>query len=466
MDEALNTGGQQDEERERLSGSIDGQPVPEDVDESDEEPVYNGPPTTLLAELQIRKQQQKLRTRPVTTAFPNGLHSTLLEMDTVAQIERDTRKGKKVNLAWEDPNTDLADNSEDEDTPLGLLIAAKGQGNDIAAAVAEINRPPGLMERRDMEDNEPLSRRRDRLQGRDVGPMKRQSMMTLGQGLNNASGSLRAPSPQLRVHTPEEEEVEGETLGERMRRLKAREQGDNPLPQPRPVSSAFSAELLSQLGDAFKEDKGDGKSQEKRKSQPKEEEETLGQRRRRLQAEREARERGMASAMLTGGDAANAPTLTKRHSLADVLGSRGSRIILSDPRADAERARQEEAARYRQDQDRKMALLRSQMPSSLSTPNLSQPGGYMSGRFNDGNGGGFGHLRTSTTMPGYGQGMELPSNMVKHGRTSSAMMGNAYPLGGAMGNQMPYNAPNGYGMQMQPPAQMDRVERWRQSILP
>ncbi|KAI0376566.1 hypothetical protein F5Y04DRAFT_200664 [Hypomontagnella monticulosa] len=478
LDEPSNIGGEQDEERQRLSGSIDGRPVAEQVDEDDEsdgEPLYNGPPTTLLAELQIRKQQQKLRTRPAATAFPNGLHSTLLEMDTVAQIERDARKGKKVNLAWEDPNMDAANNSEDEDTPLGLLMAVKGQGNDMAAAVAEINRPPGLMERRDMEDNEPLSRRRDRLQGREPGPIKRQSMMTLGQGLNNFSGSLRAPSPQLHVHTPEEEEIEGETLGERMRRLRAREQGDNPLPQARPVSSAFSAELLSQIGDAFKEDEG-GKSQDKRKSQPKEEEETLGQRRRRLQAEREARERGMASAMLTGGasgDAAGAPTLTKRHSLADVLGSRGSKILLSDPRADAEKARQQEAARYRQDQDRKMALLRSQMPSSLSTPNLNQPGGYMAGRFNDGTGGGVGHLRTSTTMPGYGQSIGMGNGMMNHGRTSSGM-GNAYPIGGAMTNQMPYNVPNGYGaqvnpsygMQIQPPGQMDRVERWRQSILP
>ncbi|KAI1449290.1 hypothetical protein F5Y02DRAFT_371015 [Annulohypoxylon stygium] len=460
VDGAVKHGGE-DEAKQRLSSSIEDDTVPkageeEEGDESDEEPLYNGPPTTLLAELQIRKQQQKLRTRPVATAYPNGMHSTLLEMDTVAQIERDARKGKKVNLAWEDPNTGPVDESDDEDTPLGLLVAARGQGNDMVAAIAEINRPLGLMERRDLEDNEPLSRRRDRLQGREVGPMKRPSMMTLGQGLHSMNGSLRAPSPQLLVHTPEEEDVEGETLGERMRRLKAREQADNPLPQARPVSSAFSAELLSQLGDAFKEDES-YKEQDKKKPSPKEEEETLGQRRRRLQAEREARERGAVDNLLSGG-LNDTPKLTKRHSLADVLGTQGSKIVLTDPRAEAERAKQEEAFRYRQDQDHKLAALRSQMPSNLSTPNLNRPGGYMAGRFNDGTGGGTGHLRTSTALSGYpNQDMGAGGGMMS-GRMSSGTMGTPVVYGAQV------NTP--YGVQVQAPGQMDRVERWRQSVLP
>ncbi|KAI2463187.1 hypothetical protein F4781DRAFT_426564 [Annulohypoxylon bovei var. microspora] len=448
IDETMKREGEQGEAKQRLSGSIDGQAIPKTAEEDEEsegeqEPLYNGPPTTLLAELQIRKQQQKLRTRPAATAYPNGLHSTLLEMDTVAQIEHNARKGKKVNLAWEEPGMGPADDEDDEDTPLGLLVAAKGQGNDI-------NRPLGLMERRDMEDNEPLSRRRDRLQGREVGPMKRPSMMSLGQGLHNMNGSLRAPSPQLLVHTPEEEDVEGETLGERMRRLKAREQSDNPLPQARPVSSAFSAELLSQLGDAFKVDESDNKGQDKRESQPKDEEETLGQRRRRLQAEREARERGMASNLLSGG-VGDAPKLAKRHSLADVLGVQGSKIVLTDPRAEAEKAKQEEAVRYKQDQERKMAVLRAQMPSNLSAPNLSRPGGYMAGRFNDGTGGGLGHLRTSTAISGASGG-------IMSGGMNNGMMGAPNVYGAQVATP--------YGVQIQAPGQMDRVERWRQSILP
>ncbi|KAI8957169.1 hypothetical protein F5Y11DRAFT_340621 [Daldinia sp. FL1419] len=454
INEGLDERGQADE-KQRLSGSIDGQPVPdydEEDEKSEEELAYNGPPTTLLAELQMRKQQQKLRTRPAATAFPNGLHSTLLEMDTVAQIESNARKGKKVNLAWEEPCASLAAESDDEDTPLGLLMAAKGQGNDMAAAIAEINRPLGLMEQRELEDNEPLSRRRDRLQGVDVGPIKRQSMMTLGPGFHNGSHSLGATSPQLRLQTPEED-LEGETLGERMRRLKSCDQTDNPLPQARPVSSAFSTELLSQLGEAFKEDESD-KSQDKQKLHLKEEEETLGQRRRRLQAEQESRGQGTTA------------KLTNRYSLADVLGTRRSKILLRDPRVEAEKAKQAEATLYRQDQDRKMAILRGQMPSSLSTPNLNQPGGYMSGRFNDGMGGGAGYPRTSTALGQY------PAQNIG---ASGGMMGNPYLTGGVIGGSIPpYGIPNGfsgqvnmpYRMQIQPPGQMDRVERWRQSVLP
>lgn len=444
MDERLGDANGEDEERQRLSGSIDGRtPEQEEGEDSEEEPLYNGPPTTLLAELQIRKQQHKLRTRPITSAFPNGMHSTLLEMDTVAQIEHKNRKGRKINLAWEDPNLDAADNSEDDDTPLGLLMVAKGQGNDMIAALAEINRPPGLMERREMEDNEPLSRRRDRLQGREVGPVKRQSMMTLGHNLHNPNGmngNLRPPSPQLQVHGPEEEEIEGETLGERMRRLKAREQADNLLPQARPVSSSFSAELLGQISDAFKADDSGGK-EDNRKVKPKEEEETLGQRRRRLQAEREAHEHSMAGIIPSGELGNDTAKVKKRRSLADVLGAHGSKAVLSDPRVEAERAKQEEGARYRQDQDQKIAALRSQIPSSISTPNLNRAGGFMAGRFNDGTGGS--GQRTSTALGANG-----------------GVGGTAYPIASGPGGTMPYEG------QPQQPGHMDRVERWRQSILP
>ncbi|KAI1506441.1 hypothetical protein F5X99DRAFT_415245 [Biscogniauxia marginata] len=448
-----------DEETQRLSGSVDGDQPPEDEAESDSEPVYNGPPTTLLAELQIRKQQQKLRTRPITSTYPNGLHSTLLEMDTVAEIERKARKGKKINLAWEGPGANPGDESDDEDTPLGLLLATKGQANGVGTSLADINRPPGLMERRDMEDNEPLSVRRNRLQGREAGPIKR---MTMGQGLHMSGGM----GPQVRVQIPEDDEVEGETLGERMRRLRAQEDGDNPLPRARPVSSAFSTEMLSQLGDAFKDETGEAKEKEKARSQTGEEE-TLGQRRRRLQAERESQEREMTSMLLTGGQPGDTPKLNKRHSLADILGARGSRTVFSDPRAEAKRAREEEAARYRRDQEQKMAVLRSQIPATLSSPNLTKSGGYLSGRFNDGTGGGVGQPRTSMATGGFAgdQGMSNPAR--------NSMLGNAFATGGTMsGYGIPagHGAPigNAYGapMQIQPAGQMDRVERWRQSIFP
>ncbi|KAI0006435.1 hypothetical protein F4779DRAFT_620629 [Xylariaceae sp. FL0662B] len=457
----------QDEERRRLSGSINGEAVPDGDEDEDEEPLpYNGPPTTLLAELQIRKQQQKLRTRPISSAFPDGMRSTLLEMDTVAEIERKTRKDKKVNLAWEEPDTATGDESDDEDMPLGLLMAARGQGNNLTAAIDEINRPLGLMERRDMEDNEPLSRRRERLQGKEVGPMKRPSTMILGQDLR-MTGALGPPSPQHRTITPEDDEIEGETLGERMRRLRAREDAGSLLPRARPVSSAFSTELLSHLGDTFKGEESDDKSKDQRISPPNEEE-TLGQRRRRLQAEREAGEHGMAELKSPGGIAGNAPKLTKRHSLADVLATRGARTVLSDPRADAERAKQQEAARYRQDQEQKMTTLRNQMPSHISTPNLNRSGGYLSGRFNDGTGGGFGNSRASIALNGYG-GQSTGANvgMMSGGMINGGITNKVYSMGG-IPNRYSAQMANVYGMPspMQAPGQIDKVERWRQSIQP
>ncbi|CAJ2510865.1 Uu.00g064900.m01.CDS01 [Anthostomella pinea] len=447
-----------DEQSQHLAGSVDGEQAPDDDGEEQNEDEFlydDGAPTTLLAELQKRKQQNKLRTRPITTAYPNGMHSTLLAMDTVAEMERKARKGKKINLAWEDPNTKQDDESDDEDTPLGLLMAAKSQNTGLIGAMAELNRPPGLMEQRDMEDNEPLSARRNRLQGREAGPVKR---MTLARGLK-MSGALGSSSPQLRVDTPEEDEVEGETLGERMRRLRAREEGgENALPQTRPVSTAFSVEMLSQLGDAFKEDTDDqDKGKGKAIAQPTEEEETLGQRRRRLQAEREAKERELSSGRLSV-----TPKLTKRHSLADVLGATRSRTVLSDPRLDAEKAKQAEAALYKRSQEQKLAALRPHMPSNLSAPNINRSGGYMSGQFNDGGAGRLGHPRHSMAMSGFGGSQGLPTPGIY-----ASNMGNAYGAGDVMSSYgMPTPMANPYGMQMQPAGQMDRVERWRQGIYP
>ncbi len=120
----------------------------EEDEEEDEDLQYQGQPTTLLAELQLRKQQQKMRTRPINQAYPNGLHTTLLELDAVHEVERRARKGKRVNLAWEDPAMvpDPAD-EDDDDVPLAMLSVAKATGQnratmDVSAFMAEVNRPP------------------------------------------------------------------------------------------------------------------------------------------------------------------------------------------------------------------------------------------------------------------------------------------------------------------------------------
>ncbi|KAK4460380.1 hypothetical protein QBC42DRAFT_181088 [Cladorrhinum samala] len=482
-------------------------------EESEEEDagqdLYQGPPTTLLAELQIRKQQNKLRTRPAANAFPNGMHSTLLQLDAVAQVEAKARKGKRVNLAWEDPNAnpDLEDD-DDEDVPLGMLAVAKavgggGGGNannrstmDISALMSEVHRPLGLMERREMEDNEPLSRRRERLQGGE-GPalpmsldvmQKRMSHMPLtpsGNGLMSAMRSqsrLALPLPHAGgsragsvVSAEDETEVEGETLAARKARLAA----ENPLPRARPVSGMFSSELLSQFGGDDENDatsKGNGAhsrnaSADTGKPNVPEEEETLGQRRRRLQAEREAREREMGAAggvapvrAMTplGLNPAPGALPSRPISMADVLGAHPLDGPLGHVNPiERERLRKEaEAIRVQQQHELKMAALRAQMPQTMTTTSHgARTGGYMDGRFNNGLGG---HAIASGMGLGYnGSNISLlaaqqqqPQQQQQRPITMAGYSAGGYPEAGYPG----------FGMQPTP-GQTDMVERWRQSVL-
>ncbi|TPX13541.1 uncharacterized protein E0L32_006012 [Thyridium curvatum] len=460
----------------------------EEEEEEDDEMMYDGAPTTLLAELQKRKHQQKMRTRPINKAFPNGMHSTLLELDTVAEIERKQRKGKRINLAWEDPNANpYAEGEDDEDVPLGMLYAAKAAGNnDISAVAAEINRPLGLMEKKELEDSEPLSRRRDRLQGRDPGPSmylgnglginslpNRQSMMTLTPTIAalNRNGALgNGPqgggAPTVIVE-PEEEEVEGESLADRMRRLRAREEEDSPLPLARPVSRAFSAELLSQFGDPEEDKAKSEAAADKNKTkngagtggQP-EEEETLGQRRKRLQAEKEARDREMGGLAVNAG-ALHALTgsdrLSRRLSMADVLGAHPA----DDPRGavdprEQERLRREEAvAQSAREKQERVRLARLQAQQDAAAAAANKPSGFMGGRFNDGTGGGWGASAGAVNGDGPGFGRWAS----QAGGTQGTNLGG----GGAGGMMNGFNprqsvAMSGYGMPVQMPMQQQQMQ--------
>ena len=271
-------------------------------EEEDDEVEYDGPPTTLLAELQQRKERQKLRNRTAATAFPNGMHATLLEMDAIAQLQKSKRKKARVTLAWEDPDAHAAADDagkDDEDVPLGMLFPSKNKRDP-----ADWNRPLGLLEKKELEDNEPLSRRRNRLLGIDM--------------------TRRTPSPQKQLQevadAEDDSEHEGETLAERSRRLKNQKELDKAMGEvvTRPVSTAFSLEMLGELGivDENAENKeiegspaaksgGSGEEQPPNRSggnTPSEEEETLGQRRARLQREAQAQAR-RASRMSLGPEA-------------------------------------------------------------------------------------------------------------------------------------------------------------------
>ena len=225
-------------------------------------------PTTLLAELQMRKTQQ--RNRNLTAAGvlsannnrnqgninSNGMFSTLLEMDALTRLQIKARKQKHVTLAWQDENEAERINHGDDDVPLGVLYPGREQeltGGKVG----------GLLALRDLEDNEPLSARKGRL---------------------NASARSVAASQQMDAQ--EDEADASETLGERLKRLRA------------------------------EKEKQDGKNADEGTPETPDPDETLGQRKRRLQNE------GMKGTRnISGGseDSMQRSALVKRHSMASVL---------------------------------------------------------------------------------------------------------------------------------------------------
>ncbi|TAQ83170.1 hypothetical protein B7494_g8506 [Chlorociboria aeruginascens] len=408
----------------------------EEAEEEEGGNTYHGAPTTLLAELQLRKQQQKIRTRPVASAYPNGLHSTLLELDAVAQVEQKARKQKRVNLAWEDPLAKHMDSDTDDDeVPLAMLYASKPR-------VQEPNRPLGLMERREMEDSEPLSRRRDRLQGRPAMPRASTMMNLSGDG-------------------PEEE---GETLAERIRMLKGEQGIDSPLPAARPVSGDFASEMMSQFGgDPGKDVKGQGKEGV---TPVGEEEETLGQRRKRLQAERNAR----ALEVGTLGLGEERLVLGKKRSLANILQAHptmnGGNGVVSQGKPVSGLLGLHE----------KQSMQRANTMQNMQVFPASQPpaNGFKNGLYNDGQGGiipqqNYNLFSSSSFQPQFPQPSVWNNGMMPFGNPYA--MGNmnmGYMPNGMNGMANPMaNMMYGGGMGVQPlnQGQIDMVERWRQSVM-
>jgi hypothetical protein len=255
-----------------------------DEEEEDDEPILFGRPTTLLAELEMRKQEQKQRNRTAATAFPNGMHSTLLQLDAVAQAQSNSRRQKQITLAWEagaDADPDAAD---DEDVPLGVLFGNKNPELDE-------RRPIGLMERRELEENEPLSRRRARLRGEgpaDAMTAKRASAMT-----------------QLQSHAPSESDSgdESETLAQRLHRLREEKREKS----KSVVSTDFEDTIMAELSKLHEPPEAANNQQKTTQPAVDHEEETLGQRRKRLQAEK------------TAAQTTSRPNLKARRSMADIL---------------------------------------------------------------------------------------------------------------------------------------------------
>ena len=234
-------------------------------------------PTTLLAELQMRKEQQKTRNRSAADAFPNGMHSTLLELDAVTQVQQKARKTKHVTLAWEDHDDADRQNFDDEDVPLGVLFPAKNGADHVT-----VNRSVGLLEKRQLEDNEPLSHRRARLRGEPRLPARSEIRSRAGE---ESRAPFTSDVPALsQVPLAEEEE---ETLAQRAARMKfEKEKG---------TGGQFAEEMAPNLGLNVKNDASP-------LSKTPDIEETLAQRRQRLKEE-----------------AASNPQLRSMHGMADIL---------------------------------------------------------------------------------------------------------------------------------------------------
>lgn len=411
----LRNGGQEGEgpsasdgdEHESSHGSGEDDHDDEESNEApEEEPIPYGRPTTLLAELERRKHEQKQRNRTAATAFPNGMHSTLLELDAVAQAQSNARRNKQVTLAWEAPPSQDPDAEDDEDVPLGVLYAGKNP------ALAE-RRPLGLLERRELEDNEPLSRRRARLRGEappDPMPMKRASTM------------MHPPAPGP---ADSDSSDENETLAQRLRRLKAQNQSKSV------ISTDFANEIMAELKNI-----GDPPPEQQKDSQPEgpvdEEEETLGQRKKRLQAEA-----AKAQKVERGPD----PTV--RRSMADILQAYPSANARQAP-VDNPRASRVSLHQPPMHHPNRMSAMYS-VPPNMTYPATGLPQ-YPST--------GYGAMPGYGMPPAYGNGFH--SNSFVHSPSQMGMNG--------FGSGMP-QAP-GHSIQ-QPtidPKQREMIDRWRQSI--
>lgn len=259
--------------------------------------MYTRLPTTLLAELHLRKHEQKLRNRTATTDYPNGMRSTLLELDAVAQVQRNTRKQKHITLAWENLNAGHSgmENGDNEDTPLAILYPDRKLAQSLE--IFNKDRPSGLIAMQAAENNEPLSQRRARLRGESSTP---RSVSSESQSASHALRVAALTDLQAEDNTDEGDE----TLAERLQRLQeSKITSDLGI-----VGGDFEDEVMNQLGRLLESHQPARVADHKTPNAA----ETLGQRRIRLQ-KKEASERN---------DEAAQYLLAKQYSMADISQAR------------------------------------------------------------------------------------------------------------------------------------------------
>jgi len=383
-------------------------------------PDHNALPTTLLAELEARKAQLRSRNRTAASAFPTGMRSTLLELDAVAQVQKKARAQKRTNLAWENPD-DIRTEEPDEDVPLGLLYAGanhtggqtrKHDPNGLHA-MGDEDVPLGLIVKREIEDNEPLSKRKERLKGptpdAPAQDSKRATVYIDVPGID-------APQPQ------NDEEAEDETLAERLKRM--REQKE------REKSGFGTGSLRLSLDDEEVKEKKKSPTQ----TPPGEGEETLGQRRRRLQQEKDQREKWKRESMFLQQE-------VRQRNMMDII------------------QHQQNLPLHMRSQSAMAGMLNpgvntySGAGGFLGTiPGVNAPlaGGGMLGM-------GGGSPATGMGMTNHAMGVRPQSTIMMGG----GGMGMPY----AGGVQMQIQAPMQMQAPMQNAKQMEMVERWRSSVM-
>ncbi|KAJ5606198.1 hypothetical protein N7510_008979 [Penicillium lagena] len=381
------------EDSDEQEHSEDGEHTP---DQEEEEEAgffdYVGPPNTLLAELQLRKHEMQQRRRTALPRPTHGMQATLLELDDMAQKQHAKRRRRPVTLAW-----DSRDTADDDDVPLAMLYPDKTE-----AEVEEEERPAGLMEKRQLEENEPLSTRRARLRGEPI-PQPDQS----------APAVYESETPGQEADSGEE----GETLAERVRRLR----GQNP------ADSEFASELLAEfdtrLGVAPQDDAEPDK--EKAAHHNDNDNETLAQRRSRLQKESSGAQRGNS----------NPNKAPRAHrSMAALPQTRSSHVPV--------------ARKSSHD------LLQHTATHPYANPHMSMPMFMPMQQFSS-------TMAMGYPMPSMGYPMMMPQ------QAQGMMYPNAYPYNQLMMGMNGMYA-NGCGPNMArpptDPTQRDVIDRWRQSI--
>ena len=371
-----------------------------DSDEFDE--TIHGPPTTLLAELQLRKQKLKQRNRTAVSAFPDGMHSTLLELDAVAQIEKKRRKGKPTTLAWEDPSAKgTPQDVDDDDTPLGMLYP--GQNTLLAKGRNHWDQPLGLLQQKEREENEPLSKRRARL--RPQQPISAQQVQRQQAQIHHHEQA--SPNGQQK---DDDSEHEGETLAQRTRRLRSTRALDDAIGgskedgRSRALSGDFASEMMSTFGPVENEKKdvdGETRASPVNAADGEAEGETLGQRRMRLQREAAVRQVSGDSTDSKAGLLSN-PSMSNL--LAQVPPSQfASRQASGESRLSVGLLGESEAKRLRDKQDLADRNFRSGSGMGINHPLVDTPGAK-----GDLNRGGAGNRQSF--MPGQYSGMRSKSS--------------------------------------------------------